>query len=108
KRQDAFSYLSDKVQESIAGIRVVKAFAQEEEDFKQFEKACENSREKNLAVVKLRAVFGPTLDAVIGISVIVTLLAGGRMVLDGQVSIGHTSISMYELNATNWPIETCP
>ena len=66
KRQDAFSYLSDKVQESIAGIRVVKAFAQEEEDFKQFEKACENSREKNLAVVKLRAVFGPALDAVIG------------------------------------------
>ena len=88
KRQDAFSYLSDKVQESIAGIRVVKAFAQEEEDFKQFEKACENSREKNLDVVKLRAVFGPALDAVIGISVIVTLIAGGRMVLDGQVSIG--------------------
>ena len=66
------------MQESIAGIRVVKAFAQEEEDFKQFEKACENSREKNLAVVKLRAVFGPALDAVIGISVIVTLLEGSH------------------------------
>lgn len=79
---------------------VVKAFAQEEEDFKQFEKACENSMEKNLAVVKLRVVFGPALDAVIGISVIVTLLAGGGMVLDGQVSIGqfvafiHTSICL--------------
>lgn len=104
KRQDAFSYLSDKVQESIAGIRVVKAFAQEEEDFKQFEKACENSREKNLAVVKLRAVFGPALDAVIGISVIVTLLAGGRMVLDGQVSIGQFVAFNSYIDMLVWPM----
>ena len=104
KRQDAFSYLSDKVQESIAGIRVVKAFAQEDEDFKQFEKACENSREKNLAVVKLRAVFGPTLDAVIGISVIVTLLAGGRMVLDGQVSIGQFVAFNSYIDMLVWPM----
>lgn len=104
KRQDAFSYLSDKVQESIAGIRVVKAFAQEEEDFKQFEKACENSREKNLAVVKLRAVFGPALDAVIGISVIVTLIAGGRMVLDGQVSIGQFVAFNSYIDMLVWPM----
>lgn len=104
KRQDAFSYLSDKVQESIAGIRVVKAFAQEDEDFKQFEKACENSREKNLAVVKLRAVFGPALDAVIGISVIVTLIAGGRMVLDGQVSIGQFVAFNSYIDMLVWPM----
>ena len=104
KRQDAFSYLSDKVQESIAGIRVVKAFVQEDEDFKQFEKACENSREKNLAVVKLRAVFGPTLDAVIGISVIVTLIAGGRMVLDGQVSIGQFVAFNSYIDMLVWPM----
>ena len=104
KRQDAFSYLSDKVQESIAGIRVVKAFAQEDEDFKQFEKACENSRKKNLAVVKLRAVFGPTLDAVIGISVIVTLHAGGTMVLDGQVSIGQFVAFNSYIDMLVWPM----
>ena len=104
KRQDAFSYLSDKVQESIAGIRVVKAFAQEEEDFKQFEKACENSMEKNLAVVKLRVVFGPALDAVIGISVIVTLLAGGGMVLDGQVSIGQFVAFNSYIDMLVWPM----
>ena len=104
KRQDAFSYLSDKVQESIAGIRVVKAFVQEDEDFKQFENACENSREKNLAVVKLRAVFGPALDAVIGISVIVTLIAGGRMVLEGQVSIGQFVAFNSYIDMLVWPM----
>ena len=104
KRQDAFSFLSDKVQESIAGIRVVKAFVQEDEDFKEFEKACENSREKNLDVVKLRAVFGPALDGVIGISVIITLLAGGKMVLDGQVSIGQFVAFNSYIDMLVWPM----
>lgn len=104
KRQDAFSSLSDKVQESIAGIRVVKAFVQEDEDFKEFEKACENSREKNLDVVKLRAVFGPALDGVIGISVIITLLAGGKMVLDGQVSIGQFVAFNSYIDMLVWPM----
>ena len=96
--------LNNTLQENLVAIRVVKAFAQEEEDFKQFEKACENSREKNLAVVKLRAVFGPTLDAVIGISVIVTLLAGGRMVLDGQVSIGQFVAFNSYIDMLVWPM----
>ena len=104
KRQDAFSFLSDKVQESIAGIRVVKAFVQEDEDFKEFEKACENSREKNLDVVKLRAVFEPALDGVIGISVIITLLAGGKMVLDGQVSIGQFVAFNSYIDMLVWPM----
>ncbi len=104
KRQDAFSFLSDKVQESIAGIRVVKAFVQEDEDFKEFEKACENSRKKNLDVVKLRAIFGPALDGVIGISVIITLLAGGKMVLDGQVSIGQFVAFNSYIDMLVWPM----
>ena len=99
-----YDRLNTVVQENVHGIRVVKAFAQEDEDFKQFEKACENSREKNLAVVKLRAVFGPTLDAVIGISVIVTLLAGGRMVLDGQVSIGQFVAFNSYIDMLVWPM----
>lgn len=104
KRQEAFSYLSDKVQESIAGIRVVKAFVQEEKDFAAFEKACDNSKQKNLDVVKLRAVFGPALDAIIGISVIITLLAGGKMVLDGTVSIGQFVAFNSYIDMLVWPM----
>lgn len=64
KRQEAFSHLSDKVQESLAGIRVLKAFVQEKEDFASLEEASINSMEKNLSMVKLRAFFEPALDAV--------------------------------------------
>ncbi len=107
RRQAAFSGLSDKVQESLAGIRVLKAFVQEDADFKAFETASENSMEKNLAVVKLRAVFGPALDAVTGISLLLTLLFGGRMVLEGQISIGQFVAFNSYIGMLVWPMIAC-
>ncbi len=107
RRQEAFSQLSDKVQESIAGVRVLKAFVQEEEDFKAFEEASRNSMEKNLSMVKLRAVFGPALDAVTGISLLVTLVFGGKMVLEGQVSIGKFVAFNSYIGMLVWPMIAC-
>ena len=88
-RQEAFSFLSDKVQESISGIRVLKAFVQEKKDLEEFQKANENNMEKNLAVVKLRSLFGPLLDLITGISLLLTLIIGGKMVINGTVSVGQ-------------------
>ena len=107
RRQEAFSQLSDKAQESLAGVRVVKAFVQEEEDFKDFEKASLNNMDKNLAVVKLRAVFGPALDIVTGVSLLLTLLFGGRMVLAGQVSIGQFVAFNTYIGMLVWPMIAC-
>lgn len=107
KRQDAFSDLSDKVQESFAGIRVLKSFVQEEEDFKAFEKASLNNLEKNLSVVKLRAVFGPALDAITGISLLLNLLIGGKMVLNGQISIGQFVAFNSYIGMLVWPMIAC-
>lgn len=107
RRQEAFSRLSDKVQESLAGIRVLKSFVQEEADFQSFEEASVNSMEKNLSVVKLRAVFGPALDAVTGISLLMTLVFGGRMVLNGQVSIGQFVAFNSYIGMLVWPMIAC-
>ena len=107
RRQEAFSALSDKVQESLAGVRVLKAFVQEEEDFKAFEKASVNSMEKNLSVVKLRAVFGPLLDLVTGLSLLLTLLVGGRMVLAEQISIGQFVAFNSYIGMLVWPMIAC-
>lgn len=106
-RQDAFSHLSDKVQESFAGIRVLKAFVQEDEDFKSFEAASRDSMEKNLSVVKLRAVFGPALDAITGLSLLLTLIFGGRMVLNGQVTIGQFVAFNSYIGMLVWPMISC-
>jgi len=106
-RQEAFSELSDKVQESLAGVRVLKAFVQEEEDFKAFEEASLKNMEKNLSVVKLRAVFGPFLDVITGVSLLVTLIVGGKMVLEGTISIGQfVSFNSY-IGMLVWPMIAC-
>lgn len=107
KRQEAFSELSDRVQESLAGIRVVKAFVQEEKDFEAFEAASRNSMEKNLSMVKLRAVIGPVFDTITGLSILVTLIFGGRMVLNGQVSIGQFVAFNSYIGMLVWPMIAC-
>ncbi|MCH5340806.1 MAG: ABC transporter ATP-binding protein [Acetatifactor sp.] len=107
KRQEAFSNLSDKVQESLAGIRVLKAFVQEDRDLTSFDSASRNSMEKSLSAVKLWAVAGPFLDAVTGISLLLTLIFGGRMVLNGQVSIGQFVAFNSYIGMLVWPMIAC-
>ena len=107
RRQQAFSDLSDKVQESIAGVRVLKAFVQEDKDLASFDAASRNSMEKTLSAVKLWAVAGPFLDVVTGISLLLTLVFGGRMVLNGQVSIGQFVAFNSYIGMLVWPMIAC-
>ncbi len=107
RRQDAFSFLSDKAQESLAGVRVLKAFVQEDADFRSFEAASINNMEKNLSVAKLQAVFGALLDLVTGLSLLLTLVFGGKMVLNGQVSIGQFVAFNSYIGMLVWPMIAC-
>lgn len=107
RRQAAFSHLSDKAQESFSGVRVLKAFVQEEADYQSFAKAAEDCKQRNLSVVKLRTVFGPTLDTITGISLLLTLLFGGRMVLNGAISIGQFVAFQSYIGMLVWPMIAC-
>ena len=106
-RQKAFSGLSDKVQESLAGVRVLKAFVQEEKDYQAFEEASLNNMDKNLAVVKLRAIFHPILDTITGISMLLTLIVGGKMVLDGRIGVGQYVAFNSYIGMLVWPMIAC-
>lgn len=107
KCQDAFSKLSNRVQESLTGVRVIKTFVQEEQDLKTFEKASLHSMEKNLDLVKLGVVIGPFFDTVTGLSILVTLIFGGRMVLNGEVSIGQFVAFNSYIGMLVWPMIAC-
>lgn len=107
RRQEAFSHLSDKAQESLAGIRVLKAFVQEEADFQSFESASRNNMEKNLSVAGLQAFFGSALDVITGLSLLLTLLFGGKMVLSGQISLGQFVAFNSYIGMLVWPMIAC-
>lgn len=104
KKQKAFSDMTDQVQESVSGIRVIKAFVQEEREKEAFAAANRNNKEMNLSVVKLQAVVMPLLDVIVGISSVIALLYGGKLVLGGTLSPGRfVSFTSY-VGMLAWPM----
>lgn len=104
ERQEAFSDLTDQVQESISGVRVIKAFVQERAEQKAFARANAFAMEKNLKVVKLQAVVMPLLDVVIGVSSLLTLLYGGYLALTGEISLGRFVAFNQYIAMLVWPM----
>lgn len=104
EKQEAFSELTDQVQESISGVRVIKAFVQERAEQKAFAKANAFAMEKNLKVVKLQAVVMPLLDVVIGVSSLLTLLYGGYLALTGEISLGRFVAFNQYIAMLVWPM----
>ena len=104
EKQKAFSDLTDEVQESISGIRVIKAFVQERQELKSFAKANKNNKDKNMQVVKLNALVMPLLDALIGLSSVITLLYGGYLVVEGEITAGQFVAFNSYVGMLVWPM----
>ena len=104
EKQAAFSNLSDKVQESLTGIRVLKAFVQEEADLKAFEEANQRNRKANLAIAKVRSTVWPLMDLIIGSSFLINLVIGGKMVIEGTVTLGEFVAFNSYIGMLIWPV----
>lgn len=104
KKQEAFAKLTDEVQESISGVRVMKAFVQEEKDVVKFAKSNKDNQNKNLKVVKLNATIMPLLDVIIGLSSITTILYGGYLALNNKITIGQFVAFNQYIVMLVWPM----
>lgn len=104
KAQEAFSSLNDKVQENISGVRVIKAFGQENAEIEEFRKQSEYTVKKNIAVAKIDALFDPTIKLIVGISFFIAIGYGSYLVVNGDLTIGQlTSFTIY-LGYLIWPM----
>ena len=103
-RQEAFSHLTDQVQESISGIRVIKAFVQERKELYAFAKTTEFAKEKNLNVVRLHALMMPVMDLIIGTSTLLTLLYGGYLAIHGEITVGQFVAFNSYVGMLVWPM----
>lgn len=102
--QAMFSEISAKAQENFSGARLIRAFAQEEAEIASFEKANQEYIQRSLHLVRLMAMLWPTLEFVLGLSMVITLLVGGREVVTGQITLGEfTSFNVYMVQLI-WPI----
>lgn len=104
KAQEAFSFLNDKTQESISGIKVIKTFGQEKEDISDFKKLSDEVVEKNIAVAKVDSLYDPTISACVGISFFLSIGFGAKFVLDGSITLGDLIAFNTYLGLLIWPM----
>ena len=106
-RQEAVSDLTDFVQESFSGVRVIKAFVRERSELKAFTRANQNTMEKNLDIARLQSIVMPLLDVIIGLSSLITLIYGGYLVLNGDITLGRFVAFNQYINMLVWPMLAC-
>lgn len=103
KVQETFGDLSIKTQESINGIREIKAFAREECEINEFNKLNEDYLNYNKKLIKAYALMHPLFYFLIGLSILIILCIGGKFVIDKKISLGSFVAFYSYLFLLAWP-----
>ena len=102
--QASFSDISAQAQENYSGVRLIRAFAREESQIGLFERLNREYIGRALRLVQLMGMLWPSLEFILGISMIITLLAGGHLVLAHRITVGQfVAFSTYMILLI-WPI----
>ncbi|MBR2570313.1 MAG: ATP-binding cassette domain-containing protein, partial [Paenibacillus sp.] len=102
--QDAFGTMNDQVLESVGGVRVIRAYVQEQHDEKRFRDIVQDVFKKNVDVAKVDAMFDPTIRFSIGLSYLIGLGYGAYLIIHNEISIGDlVAFNMY-LGMLIWPM----
>jgi len=107
KRSDAVQFqqskLSTLVQETMSGIRVLKAYHREDYSTQNFQSASDGYKVKVLDLVKVEALFMPIIVLLVGLSTILTIYIGGMKVINGQLDLGAIFQFVFYVNMLTWP-----
>ncbi len=104
KIQESFSEISSQAQENYSGARLVRAFAREETQIRQFEYLNMRYIARAQHLVQLMGMLWPTLEFILGIAMVITLLAGGRLVIRHQITAGEFVAFNTYMILLIWPI----
>nr|WP_275983732.1 ABC transporter transmembrane domain-containing protein [Paenibacillus hamazuiensis] len=102
--QDAFGRVNDRVLETVSGIRVLRAFVQESNDFERFRELTEDVHRKNEDVARIDSLFDPTVKALVGLSYMIGIGYGAYLVFHSRLTLGElVSFNIY-LGMLIWPM----
>ncbi len=104
RQQKSYSSLTSRVQEALAGIRVVKAYAQEDAFAQRFEDESESYRARTLDLARVDAAFRPVMTGLIGASTVIVVGVGGWLALQGRLSVGNIAEFMIYVSILTWPV----
>ena len=102
--QKMFSDISSRVQENLSGVRVIRAYAQEAAEIRKFETLNQEYVAQNIRLARLSGLFMPLLQALIGLSFLIVLLAGGYQLLEHRISLGSFVMFNTYMGMLVWPM----
>lgn len=102
--QEQYSRIAGKAQEAFSSIRVIKAYNRGDYEQKRFEKESDDYRKKKLRLDLLESIFHPTLNLLIGLSVIIVIWQGGAMVIEGTLTLGNIAEFVIYVAYLTWPV----
>lgn len=102
--QEAFSSLTDMVQESISGIRVIKSFVQEKSEIEKFSTFNDGYVKRNMELIRVWGLMFPMVAFIGSLSFLLALYFGGMLVIDEQLSLGQFVSFVSYLGLLTWPM----
>ena len=102
--QEYLSKLTTYNQEFFSGINVVKSYGIEPMVISGFDKLADESKEKNIDLYKVQALFFPLMILLIGISNLTVIYVGGNQYINGEIQIGVIAEFMLYVNMLTWPV----
>lgn len=102
--QQKLSKITSYVQETFSGIHVVKSYATERNFANEFDEVNEDYKAENMKLVMINGIFMPTVIALIGLSILITLYVGGNEVVKGNFTLGNIVEYVIYVNMLTWPV----
>jgi ATP-binding cassette subfamily B protein len=102
--QAALGKMSDRVQASLAGVRVVKCFALEDEEVASFERVNRDYLDKSLALARLRGSMGPMMQSLSAIGIVIIFLYGGHLMITGEIEPEGFVAFFWSIQRLVWPL----
>lgn len=102
--QDYFGEISARVQENLAGVRVVRAFTRETSEIETFKRMNHEYVERNRSLIRLTATFYPALHALIGVMFVFVFFVGTRKIIAGTMTLGSFVAFQFYLGRMIWPL----
>ncbi len=105
--QEYLSHLSAYTQESFSGISVIKSYGIEKENYDEFNALSEESKQKQIDLTKVQALFFPSMILLIGVSNLLVTYIGGVQYINGEIEeIGTIAEFLIYVNMLTWPVAT--
>ncbi len=104
KIQEFFSQITARAQENFTGVRVVRAYAQEDAEIAAFSELNRQYAEKNLGLVRIDALMRPLMQFLIGFGFVLILWAGVPLAVNGEITVGEFTVFNMYLFRLIWPL----